>query len=63
MHTFIVTSDGEHWSVNSKLAGVVYRFRERDAAIDFARRLAQRASPAQIQVRDREGEIVEEEAY
>ncbi|HEY0673105.1 MAG TPA: DUF2188 domain-containing protein [Longimicrobiales bacterium] len=59
----IVTRDGEYWSVNSRLAGVAYRFREREAALDFARRLAQRQPPAQIELRDEDGTIVFEEAH
>ena len=62
-HTFSVTPSGEHWAVNSRLVGVVYRFRDRDAALDFARKMAERTPPAKVQVRDTDGNVVEEENF
>jgi hypothetical protein len=59
-HIFTVTPTGEYWAVNSRLAGVAYRFKDRETAVDFARRLAERAPPATIEVRDAQGNVVEE---
>jgi hypothetical protein len=60
---FSVVPSGEHWAVNSRLAGVVYRFRDRETAVDFARRLAERAPPATVEVRDEQGNVVEELSF
>jgi hypothetical protein len=62
-HTFSVTPSGEHWAVNSRLVGVVYRFRDRDAALEFARKMAERTPPAKVEVRDMEGNVVAEESF
>jgi hypothetical protein len=62
-HIFSVTPSGEHWAVNSRLVGVVYRFRDREAAVEFARKMAERAPPARVEVRDSEGNVVEETDY
>lgn len=60
---FNVTPNGEHWAVNSRLVGVVYRFRDRDAALDFARKMAERTPPAMVQLKDKHGNVVETEEF
>jgi hypothetical protein len=60
---FSVTPTGEHWAVNSRLVGVIYRFRDQDAALDFARKMALRTPPAKVELRDTEGNVVTEETY
>jgi hypothetical protein len=58
--TFSVTPSGEHWAVNSRLVGVVYRFRDRDSAVEFARKMAARTPPARVEVKDVEGKVIEQ---
>ncbi len=60
---FTVTPASEHWAVNSRLVGVIYRFKERKAALEFARTMAERSAPATVEVRDAEGNIVEEISF
>jgi hypothetical protein len=60
---FCVTPSGEHWAVNSRLAGVIYRFKKRETAVDFARRMAERTPPATVEVRDKDGNVVEEISF
>ena len=62
-HIFSVTPNGEHWAVNSRLVGVIYRFRDKDVALDFARKMAERTPPAKVELRDGEGNVVTEESY
>lgn len=61
--TFSVTPSGEHWAVNSRLVGVVYRFRDRESAVDFARKMAERTPPARVEVKDTEGNVIEEASF
>ena len=60
---FTVAPNGQHWAVNSRLAGVVYRFKDRETAVSFARRMAESKPPARVEVRDKEGNLVEEASY
>jgi hypothetical protein len=62
-HVFSVTPTGEHWAVNSRLVGVVYRFRDRDAAVDFARKMAERTPPAKVEVKDKQGNVIQIEDF
>jgi FKBP-type peptidyl-prolyl cis-trans isomerase 2 len=62
-HVFSVTPNGEHWAVNSRLVGVIYRFKDREVAVDFARKMAGRTPPAKVEVRDSNGNVIEEENY